>query len=264
MRISVVTPVRNGLPFLQETLESVLGQKGVDLQYRVVDGGSTDGTLELLRRYEKDLDGWISEPDQGLYDAVGKGLAACDGAVLAYLNADDRYPDPHTLERVVEAFERDPALSFVYGDYGVIDREGRRRGRIRIPACCVRPSLLGAAGFSFLSQPATFWRRSAYEAAGGVDRSFRLAGDYDLLLRLLRQGRAGKLKGILAEARFHPGNLTATAQERNRQELARIARSFGTATLWHQHCLRPLVLATYKACNLPWYLRRLRKGNPYG
>ena len=193
-RISVVTPSFNQARFLPEAMRSVLGQDYPDLEYVVIDGGSTDGSTEVIRQHQNRLAHWVSEKDGGQYDAVNKGFARTGGEVMGWLNSDDMYT-PWALRVVGEVFSQLPQVRWVttllplhWDERGVPSRcnpvagyskRGFFRGR-HLP----RP---GETDKPFIQQESTFWRRSLWEEAGGkVDASMQLAGDFELWARFFQ------------------------------------------------------------------------------
>lgn len=176
--ISVVTPSFRQAPFVEETIRSVLLQGYPDLEYYVIDGGSTDGSVDVIRRYEPWLAGWVSEPDRGQSHAIGKGFARTSGDVLAWLNSDDTYL-LGALGRAATIIAEHPEAGLVYGDAvqrveGVGDR----------PYRSAQLDTLGLLRFAaVIPQPTVFMRRATFEAAGGIDEEKHFALDYDLWLR---------------------------------------------------------------------------------
>ena len=180
MKITVITVAYNAAPVLERTLQSVLGQQGVNLEYLVLDGGSTDGTTDLLRRYDNQLSGWTSEPDRGIYDAMNKGLHRATGDVVAFLNADDVYAHDQVLAQVIAEFA-DPAVGAAYGDLVYVDAQNRVtrhwQGQPFSPNFFAR----GHAP----AHPAFFARRDLLLKTGGFRTELALAADYELMFRAL-------------------------------------------------------------------------------
>lgn len=207
--ISIVTPSLNQAPYLERAIGSVLDQDYPSFEYFVVDGGSTDGSVEIVRRHEARLAGWTSEPDKGQADALARGFARCKGEILAYINSDDYYL-PGALAAAAAAFSRHPESQLIYGDAVFVDPAGRAFALDVLPAfdwedlrrVCVIP------------QQAAFWRRSAYEAVGGIDASFQFSLDYDLFLRIASRGRAVHVPRLMAAFRHHPEAKTSRSRER--------------------------------------------------
>ena len=177
---SLVTPSFNQAQFLRQAIESVLAQGYPSLDYLVVDGGSTDGSLDILRSYG-DRIRWISEPDEGQADAIAKGFERTEGEILGWINSDDLLM-PGALETAVRAFERHPEAGLIYSHGLLVDESGESLGRFP----WIEPfDLWRLVHFSdYILQPSTFFRRTTYEAAGGLDRPLHFAMDWDLWIRL--------------------------------------------------------------------------------
>ncbi|MDR2180785.1 MAG: glycosyltransferase [Synergistaceae bacterium] len=190
---SIVTVCLNAASALENALESVLAQSYPHLEYIVIDGGSTDGTREILDRYKDRLARVISEPDEGIYDAFNKGVELAAGDVVGLLNADDRYA-PWALSAVAEAMREHPEIGVFYGKQVVIDEISRRWTVYPLgdPA--------GLPDSMCISHPAMFVRKSVYEKHGAFDASYKITGDWDFVLRLYRAGE-----------RFYPIDTVLTA-----------------------------------------------------
>ncbi len=240
--VTVVTPVLNGARFLPECLESVRAQTHPAVEHIVVDGGSTDGTLELLARTPGVL--WVSGPDDGMYDAVNRGFRLAHGQLLAYQNADDRYADNQALARVVAHFAAHPELDVVFGDFRWIDGEGRPASGLppRLPP--LDPGELRRQ--SVVPPHATLVRAELVRQQGfWLDASLRYAGDWEWFVRLYLAGkRCGYLPGVLADFRVHAGAQTArVGLWRKLTEWRRICRRHGlslTRLVWHELFWQPL------------------------
>jgi glycosyltransferase involved in cell wall biosynthesis len=205
--VSVVTPSFNQGAFIAETIESVLGQEGARIEYLVVDGGSTDATLEVLRGYG-DRVRWISEPDQGQADAINKGWRQTSGEIIAWLNADDVYL-PGAVRQVVEVFASRPQVDAVYGDCDYVDAAGRR-----LEPYPTRPYdylALVREARNYIPQPATFLRRTVLESVGFLDESLHYAMDFDYWLRLGLRHVFNYLPVRLALTRLHSGAKSVTS-----------------------------------------------------
>jgi len=231
--ISVITPNYNGGRYLAQAIESVLAQRraGVDLEYIVVDGGSTDGSLAILERYRPELARLVVEPDRGPASAINKGLALARGEIVGWLNADDLY-HPGALARVAKGFAARPRRALGFGRCRIVDEDGReiRKGITRFkeafhPVSC----RFLIQTLNYVSQPASFFRRSALERAGPLREDLRAAFDYDLVLRLWRQGGAFRIAGPpLADFRWHPGSISGRGfREQFREEYEAARRDAG-------------------------------------
>jgi glycosyltransferase involved in cell wall biosynthesis len=225
--ITVVTPSFNAAATIEETLRSVREQDYPHVEHVVVDGGSTDGTVEFLER--ADAIRYVSEPDRGLSHAMNKGVAMASGAVIGWLNADDLYL-PGALHAVGEAFATHPGTEWVTGRCLIIDGEGRE---IRRGATAYKNLLLGRYSRSlyltqnFISAPATFARRGAYQRHP-FREDYSMSMDYDVFLQLAKAGDPIVLDRDLACFRMMEGTLSMSSFERQFTEHAEQARTHGT------------------------------------
>ena len=220
MRFTIVTPSFNQGAFIERTIESVLGQRGdFELEYLIVDGGLTDGTLDVLRRYDDRRLTWISERDGGQSEAINKGFGRATGDVLAWLNSDDTYV-PGALDAVSGAL-RTTAARWCFGECAIIDEQDREiRHAItwyknRLSRRYTARRLLEK---DFIPQPAAFFRRDLLEEVGSVDEACRYSMDYDLWLRFAR---------VLHRAIHSPSGRQFTVARRVEERVELIARRPG-------------------------------------
>jgi len=206
--------------YLSATIESVLAQDYPRIEYLVMDGGSTDSTAELLRRYEGRLR-WVIQPDRGAADAINAGFAQTRGTILSWISADDLYL-PGAIGRVMAAFEGDQELDVVYGDGLWIDSAGQTIGTY--PTRDFDPALFGRE--CYLCQPAVFFRRRALERAGPLNTDLQTAYDYDLWIRLARCCRFRRIPGVLACSRMHRSNKTMSQRRTVFLESMQLQRSW--------------------------------------
>lgn len=213
--VTVVTPTYNMGDRLPRCIASVVAQTWRPVEHIVVDGGSTDATVDYLKTQPHLR--WVSEEDSGQSNAINKGFAMAKGEVLTWLNADDIL-SPHAAEAAATALASDPSVGFVYGDLDVVS--GSRRRVVKPPPGI---SLASFRRGNVISQPGTFFTARALEAAGGIDESFHLTMDFELWLRMLMAGvRAQYVPEVLASFEIHPGSKTgsestlAFAQEEQR------------------------------------------------
>lgn len=231
MKFTIVTPVLNGARFLRETVESVLSQCGdFELEYIVRDGGSTDGTLEILREYGDRLR-VVSAKDGGPAAATNAGMAEATGDIVAWLSADDVY-EAGALQKVAELFRRHPQVEWCYGRCGIMNENGREIRR----AVTWYKNLIGWAYSrnmllceNYINQPATFWRRELWRKCGGLSTQYKAAFDYDLWLRMAQIGRPAHLRARLARFRRHAGSISENLLVRQFAEEAGIAAAHGNA-----------------------------------
>ncbi|MGA3029968.1 MAG: glycosyltransferase family 2 protein [Candidatus Limnocylindrales bacterium] len=226
MRISIVTPVLNGMPWLPETVASVARQrKDVDVEHLIRDGGSTDGSREWLAAHAELGYKCALERDSGQTDALAAGFDQATGDVLGWLNADDIL-EPGALKKVVEAFEAHPEAVIVSGSCLHIGPGGEILGAIPTPP---RPEFDRLLRYpTNLAQPATFFRAEAYRRVGGLDRRYNLAMDVDLWFRLARIGDVVLLRDVvLARFRLHPNAKSVVAAAAASREDLSIRRTHG-------------------------------------
>lgn len=179
---SIVTATWNCATTLADCLSSVASQEGVCLEHIVIDGASTDGTQELLAHHRDQLATLVSEPDHGIYDALNKGVSLASGEIVGFLHADDVYAGPHVLARVAAAFS-DPAVSAVYGDLEYVAQDDPSRVIRHWRSGQFSPAKLRRGWMP--PHPTLFLRRSLYERFGAFDLRYRIAADYDFMLRVL-------------------------------------------------------------------------------
>ncbi len=216
--VTIVTPSYNQAPFLEATIRSVLEQDYPDIEYLVIDGGSTDGTLDILRRYQRRLT-WISERDAGQSDALNKGFRRAKGQIVAWLNSDDVYL-PGAVRRAVEFLEQHPAAAMVYGEADCIDESGKLLG-----SYFSRHFDLAELALScFVCQPTVFLRRTAVGDVGWLDPSLHYAMDYDLWIRLAQKYPVAYLPEKLACYRAHAAAKTFVRRDRSYQEAIRVVK----------------------------------------
>lgn len=228
-RISIVTPSYNQGHFLEETIRSVLLQGYPNLEYVVMDGGSTDATPDILRRYEPFFSHLSTAPDAGQAAAISAGFGRASGEILAWLNSDDLYL-PGALFRVAQFFVDHPRHVFTVGSVRRIDEQSREVGSV----IAVTPNLFLTrnTGNHGWPQPGAFWRREAYETAGGLDDSLDFCLDRDLFIRICREGRAARLPGPpLAAFRAHARQKSRTMLDVSRRENALLLERYGTPGL---------------------------------
>ncbi len=222
--ISIVTPSLNQRRFIEATIESVLSQDYPHIEYIVVDGGSTDGTLDVLARYDGRLR-WISEPDRGQSDAINKGFRRSRGSILAWLNSDDVYL-PGAVRSAVEQLAGQPDAAMVYGDGYLIDESGRVTGRF--PA--TEPFDLWKLVYvlDYILQPSAFFRRDAVEAVGYLDEHLHWGMDWDLFIKIGKRFRVDYLPKPLASLREHRSAKTSSGGRQRLSELVDVMHRHGS------------------------------------
>jgi glycosyltransferase involved in cell wall biosynthesis len=222
-RISIVTPSLNQVSFIERTICSVLEQNYPDLEYIIIDGGSTDGTLEVIQRYEEYLAYWVSEPDDGQTAAMNKGFRMCTGDLVAWQNSDDYYL-PGVFEKIAHAYQMHEADVY-FGHKFNVDQSGQ----IIRPQCYTPYSLRTNIyeGMSMANQ-STFWRRELFDCLGYLDESLHYAMDYEFFLRLGLNGcRFCLVNDFLGCFRLHRETKSTQQSDKWDAELARIYQKHG-------------------------------------
>lgn len=196
--VSIITPSYNQADFLRYTLRSVLEQDYPAIEYIVVDGGSNDGSREIIQEYSPELAWWVSEKDSGQAEAIHKGMVRARGEIVAWLNSDDIYL-PGTVSRAVDAFRVNPQSNMVFGDAITIDAQGRPLNTLIFQDW----GLIDLLAFRIICQPAVFMRRWVYEKSGGLDKNYHFMLDHFLWIHIARSGPIQHVHGFLAAARQH-------------------------------------------------------------
>lgn len=221
-RITVVTPSYNQAQFLGDTLRSIIEQGYPNVEYIVMDGGSTDGSADVLRRYADKLAYWTSRPDGGQTEAIIEGFARATGEILCWLNSDDLH-EPWTLHEVAEFFRSQPLARVVYGDARWIDGNGRP----------IRPKkehpfnrFIWLYDHNFIPQPSTFFRRELYEEVGGLNPQFDLAMDGDLWIRFAEVATIHHMRRPWSQMRCYPAQKMQRLRTRGDGEDLAIRRRY--------------------------------------
>lgn len=216
--VTIVTPSYNQADFLEETIRSVLNQDYKNIQYIIVDGASTDGSVAIIRRYEDKISKWISENDRGQTDAINKGISFAEGEILGWLNSDDTLV-PLAISEAVQFLNDNPAVGLVYGDANYIDKNSKVIGRF--PAAQTTLKKL-RHGYVHIPQQASFFRKSLWDKVGPLDPSFYFAMDYDLWVRLASLSEIKYIPRIWANFRLHADGKTISADDRCWPEMLRV------------------------------------------
>jgi glycosyltransferase involved in cell wall biosynthesis len=238
--ISIVTPSYNQGKFIDATISSILGQNCEHLEYVVIDGGSTDNSVEIIRKHESKLHYWVSEPDTGQYAAVNKGFARTTGEIMAWLNSDDLYL-PWALETVSAIFEKYPEIEWLTTSTPAsVDARGNlikmtpvygftTKGFWRGDNLPVR----GTYGTCFIQQESTFWRRSLWERAGGhLEEGLKYAADFELWARFFKKTNLYAVDIPLGGFRCHGDQKTALAFNEYLDEARKVFSEHGGARQW--------------------------------
>jgi GT2 family glycosyltransferase len=196
--VSIVIPSYNQAAFLERTIKSAIEQDYPYLEHIVVDGASTDDSIEIIKKYGNQLAWWVSEKDNGQGDAINKGMAHAKGEIVAWLNSDDCYL-PAAISSAVEAFQANPDAVMVYGDMLAIDENDLVTNTFRYPQLTLEDLLC----FQIIGQPAVFMRRETFEQVNGLDPNFHCLLDHHLWIRIAAQGKIVHVPQIWSAARYH-------------------------------------------------------------
>jgi glycosyltransferase involved in cell wall biosynthesis len=216
--VSIITPSFNQARYLEATIQSVLTQDYPYIEYIIVDGGSNDGTVDIIKKYESKLAWWVSEKDKGQTDAINKGFARAKGEILAWLNSDDTY-EPGAVSAAVKYLRDHSEVGMVYGDCNFINETGRVIGKFG----AVQTSYhLLRQGYSHIPQQTMFFRADLWKQVGPLDPSFYFAMDYDLWTRIAARSGIKYVPQTWANFRLHTSGKTILADDRCWPEMIRV------------------------------------------
>jgi glycosyltransferase involved in cell wall biosynthesis len=219
-KISIVTPAFNRADYLEETILSILNQKYPNLEYIIIDGGSTDGTLGIIKKYEKYLTYWISEPDNGMYCAIRKGFNKSTGEIMAWINADDKYQSK-SLFAVAQIFSDLPDVEWILGMSATYSEDG----------ICVKvsqgrkwsESRFYIGDYRWIQQESVFWKRSLWARTGNdISTSYKYAGDFELWCRFFQHAKLFTVSTIISGFRSHRDQLSILYQNEYETEVMKI------------------------------------------
>ncbi len=217
--VSIVTPSFNQVPYLEETVCSVLEQDYPFIEYMIVDGGSTDGSVNIIKKYEDKLAWWVSEVDKGQTDAINKGFGRATGQILAWINSDDTY-EPGAVSAAVKYLQEHPEVGMVYADCNFIDEQDRVIGQFSATQTDYKRL---RQGYVHIPQQTVFFRAQLWPVVGPLDPSFYFAMDYDLWVQIASRAEIKYLPGrIWANFRIHTSGKTIAADDRCWPEMLRV------------------------------------------
>jgi glycosyltransferase involved in cell wall biosynthesis len=218
-KVSIVTPSFNQVEFIEDTIQSVLDQTCPNVEYVIIDGGSKDGTAEIIKKYEDKLHYWTSEKDAGQGDAINKGFTHTSGEIMAWINSDDKYT-PWALKVVSEIFSRFPHVNWIVGYNSWWNRSGEMTSAKRVPKNIYD---YGLGNYRWIQQESVFWRRSLWEKAGGaIDTSYKLMVDGELWSRFFLHDDLYSVDCVLGGYRVHSSNRAALNEAACTEEMERI------------------------------------------
>jgi len=218
--VSIITPSFNQADYLEATIKSVLEQSYPHIEYIIIDGGSTDGSVDVIKKYEGRIASWVSEQDKGQTDAINKGFAKAKGDILAWINSDDTYSNPNAVADAVNFLIANPEVAMVYADCNFIDEQGKVIGKF---ASRQTDYAKLRRGYVHISQQTMFFRAKYWKELGPLDPSFYFAMDYDLWVRIAKHAPIQYLPGrTWANFRLHTSSKTNVNDERGWQEMLRV------------------------------------------
>ena len=218
--VSIITPSYNQANFLEATIRSVLEQDYPNIEYIIVDGGSTDGSVDVIKKHEGRIASWVSEQDKGQTDAINKGFAKAKGEILAWINSDDTYSNPKAVSEAVQFLNENPDVAMVYADCDFIDEKGDVIGKF---AARQTDYAKLRRGYVHIPQQTMFFRAKYWREFGPLDPSFYFAMDYDLWVRIAKHAPIRYLPGrTWANFRIHTSSKTNVNDERGWQEMLRV------------------------------------------
>lgn len=244
--VSIITPSYNQAAFLEQTMRSVLGQDYPNIEYLVVDGGSDDGSVEIIRRYVDRLAWWTSEKDSGQAEAINKGFARARGEYIAWLNSDDFYL-PGAVLAAVKEFQLHPEAGLIFGEVQVVDKDEKVLNHL----CYGDWGLEELMAFHIIGQPAVFLRRSVLEKTGFLDQSYHFLLDHQLWLRFALQAEMRYVPRLLAGAHFHEDCKNQAQAAGFGKEAYRIVEWMQSTAAFNESmtCLAPYVQAGAERIN---------------
>jgi glycosyltransferase involved in cell wall biosynthesis len=258
-KVSIVMPSFNQGQFLEEAICSVLAQDYPQIEFLIVDGGSKDQSVEIIRKFQDRLDWWVSEKDKGHADGLNKGFAHASGEILAWLNSDDTYAHVRVVSEAAALLQAHPEAGMVYADADLIDDAGQPAGKFTARQTDYRKMLRGSV---HIPQATTFFRADLWRQVGPLDLSLFFSFDYDLWVKLAKVSKLLYVPRTWANFRIHSRGKTLVNDDRCYPDMLRVyEREVGGGISWLRMRMiaRKLLYAW-----IPWRIRlRLRKSIPF-
>jgi glycosyltransferase involved in cell wall biosynthesis len=253
MLITVVTPTLNAIRYLRDCIDSTRAQESseVQVEHIIVDGGSTDGTVEFAKARGCTL---VTGKDKGIFDAINKGSYRAGGELLGVLGGDDMFL-PGALDAVARRYQQDRRRWLVGGERW-LDAEGRPRGSIAAPPTWMTTPMLASLGWMYMQHPATYVHRDLFKELGGYDISFRYFGDYDFVLRALELEPFSRINKTLTMCRRHGANASMQRSPVHSEETRRIMRRYGPSSRGRELLYRYVLKVWANGTNPGWFLHK--------
>jgi len=246
--ISIITPSYNQAEYLEETIRSVLFQDYPRFEYIIIDGGSSDGSREIIKKYDEFISYWVSEPDRGQADAIIKGFKKCNGQIVAWLNSDDIYLHANVLKHIADVFRDDPETGFVAGCAYYITEESERIKKIKIPLKHMNHKYLKYR--DTIIQPASFYKREALEKYS-LDKDLRFGFDWDFFIKASGEYKVTAINREIAGYRRHCVNKTLSGGASRTREICEVIRRHNGSGSWQYKIMRIFYLAYKNAESMP-------------
>jgi glycosyltransferase involved in cell wall biosynthesis len=197
-KVSIITPSYNQAKYLEQTIQSVLTQDYKNIEYILIDGGSNDGSIDIIKKYQDKFAYWISEKDNGQADAINKGFAKANGEIIAWLNSDDYYL-PNTISQVIKTFEENPDVVLIYGHMLAVDENGKTFNTLNYKQLTLEDLIC----FQIIGQPAVFFRNSTLHKTNGLNLDFHFLLDHLFWIELAQHGKMLHVNQTWSAARYH-------------------------------------------------------------
>ena len=225
--VSIITPNFNGGLYLEETIKSVLNQTYNNIEYIIVDGASSDNSLEIISKYKEKISKIISEPDNGMYDAINKGMKLSKGSIIAYINSDDFYPK-NIIANVVNFFNKYSNVDLVYGDLIYVDKNSKIIRKISYPNYNLKCQF--ASNYSLIGQPSSFWRKRLIDNIGIFNNKYKFAGDHDFYIKSGLNNVIKHDSELISFFRIHELSLTNNNKQLSLAEVSSIQKNYNVIT----------------------------------